>query len=133
MKKFTSHRFLIKKRKNSLFASFTFASNGILYTFKNERNFKIHCLLGIIALIAAILLEINRTNLSILFLTIFSVLCLELLNTSIERTVDLYVGKKYSREAKIIKDCSAAAVLFASINSLFIAILILLPSLLSKL
>ena len=63
----------------------------------------------------------------ILLVTIFSVLILEILNTSIESLVDLVVKKKFSNLAKIAKDCSAGAVLLASINSVIIGICLFIP------
>jgi len=59
--------------------------------------------------------------------TIFSVLILELINTAIESVVDLNVKRKFNKLAKISKDCSAASVLLASINSLFVAAFIFFP------
>ena len=63
----------------------------------------------------------------ILFPVIMSVLILEILNTSIESLVDLIVEKKFSNLAKIAKDCSAGAVLLASINSVIIALYLFVP------
>ncbi len=66
-------------------------------------------------------------------LTATSVLVVELLNTSIESVVDLAIGKRFHPLAKIAKDCAAGAVLVASISSLLIAVLLLLPPLLKQL
>ena len=60
-------------------------------------------------------------------MTIFSVLILEVLNTSIESLVDLVIQKKFSNLAKISKDCSAGAVLLASINSVIIGLYLFIP------
>ena len=66
-------------------------------------------------------------------ITATSVLVVELLNTAIESAVDLAIGKRFHPLAKIAKDCSAGAVLVASISSLLIAVLLLFPPLLKKL
>ena len=63
----------------------------------------------------------------IIISTIFSVLILELLNTAIESLVDLNVKNKFDKLAKISKDCSAASVLLASFNSIFVAAFIFFP------
>jgi len=66
-------------------------------------------------------------------LTATSVLVVELLNTAIESVVDLAIGKRFHPLAQIAKDCSAGAVLVASISSVLIAVLLLFPPLLKHL
>ena len=66
-------------------------------------------------------------------LTATSVLVVELLNTAIESVVDLAIGKRFHPLAQIAKDCSAGAVLVASISSVLIAVLLLFPPLLKQL
>ncbi len=65
-------------------------------------------------------------------ITATSVLVVELINTAIESVVDLAIGKRFHPLAQIAKDCSAGAVLAASISSLLIGILLLVPPLLKK-
>ena len=62
-----------------------------------------------------------------MLVTIFSVLTLEIINTSIESLVDLVIKKNFSNLAKIAKDCSAGAVLLASINSVIIGLYLFIP------
>tara|TARA_Y100000991_G_C21875784_1_gene307277 strand:- start:4 stop:414 length:411 start_codon:yes stop_codon:yes gene_type:complete len=107
--------------------SFKYAFNGINYTFKNSRNFKIQVLFACFSLILGSILQIDKSGYLILFATIFSVLILEILNTSIESLVDLVIKRKFSNLAKIAKDCSAGAVLLASINSIMIALYLFIP------
>ncbi len=112
---------------NNLNASFKYAAKGLSYTFSTQRNFKIHIFLGLFVSIFGVFLRLSFTNLAILFITIASVLALELLNTSLEALVDLTVGRSFNPLAQIAKDCAAASVLVASINSCIIAILLFLP------
>ena len=56
------------------------------------------------------------------------VICLELVNTAIERAVDL-TTKEYKELAKIAKDVAAGAVLVMSMFSVIIGIIIFLPKL----
>ena len=107
--------------------SFIYALNGIKYTFKNSRNFKIQVLFAFFGLILGVILQLDKTDYWILLVTVFSVLTLEILNTSIESLVDLVVKKKFSNLAKIAKDCSAGAVLLASINSVIIGLCLFIP------
>ena len=124
---------LLKSRRKSyrtsknLLISFRYAFSGIKYTFKNSRNFKIQLLFAFFSLFLGFVLQIDKNDYLILLVTIFSVLILEILNTSIESLVDLVVKKKFSNLAKIAKDCSAGAVLLASINSVIIGLCLFIP------
>ena len=112
---------------NNVLISFKYAFNGIKYTFKNSRNFKIQVFFALFSLILASILKLDKSDYLILLMTIFSVLTLEIFNTSIESLVDLVIKKKFSNLAKIAKDCSAGAVLLASINSVIIGICLFIP------
>ena len=125
-------KFLKNRRKSfriseNVFISFIYAFNGISYTFKNSRNFKIQLLFALCSLILGSIIKLEHSGFLILIVTIFSVLILEILNTSIESLVDLVVKKKFSILAKVAKDCSAGAVLLASINSVIIALYLFVP------
>ena len=115
------------KTSKNLYRSFKYALNGIIYCFKYTRNFRIQLIFASLSLILGFVLKIDQSNFLILIATIMSVLILELLNTSIESVVDLLVKKKFSELARISKDCSAGAVLLASINSLIVAVYIFIP------
>ncbi len=115
------------KTANNLLSSFKYAANGIAYTFRSQRNFRIQTFVAFFVAIFGIYVKLSLTNLAILTLTIFAVLILELINTSIEAVVDLTVGKSYNSLAQIAKDCSAASVFLAAISSFIIAILLFLP------
>ena len=113
--------------------SFLYAAKGLKYAFSTQRNFRIHVVFTLVALALGLLLELNKSDLAIMTLTATSVLLVELLNTAIESVVDLAIGKRFHPLAQIAKDCSAGAVLVASISSLLIAILLLFPPLLKTL
>ena len=125
--KLTKNRRKSYMTSKNVFISFSYAFNGINYTFKNSRNFKIQVFFAFIAFSLGYFLQIDISGYLILIVTIFSVLILEILNTSIESLVDLVVNKKFSNLAKIVKDCSAGAVLLASINSVIIALYLFVP------
>ena len=108
-------------------SSFKFAINGLSYCFQTTRNFRIQILFGSLILIICSLFKCSLNEYMIIISTIFSVLILELLNTSIESLVDLNVKNKFNKLAKISKDCSAASVLLASCNSIFVAAFIFFP------
>ncbi len=115
------------KTSNNVLISFRYALSGIKYTYINSRNFQIQVLFASLSIIFGSILKFDKSDYLILLCTIFSVLILEILNTSIESLVDLVVKKKFSNLAKISKDCSAGAVLLASINSVIIGLNLFLP------
>ena len=126
-------RYLLNNRRHSfrtsknIISSFKYAINGLIYSFQNERNFKIQLAFALFSLFLSFFLNFTSIENIILLATIFSVLILELLNTSIESLVDLLLGNEFNKLAKIAKDCAAAAVLLASINSIFVALYLFLP------
>ena len=121
------------KISKDLPTSFLYAAKGIGYAFSTQRNFRIHVSFALGALGFSFFLGLNKTDLAIMALTATSVLIVELLNTAIESVVDLAIGKRFHPLAQIAKDCSAGAVLVASISSVLIAVLLLFPPLLKQL
>jgi len=113
--------------------SFLYAGKGLGYAFSTQRNFRIHVVFALGAFVLGFLLGLNKSDLAIMALTATSVLVVELLNTAIESVVDLAIGKRFHPLAQIAKDCSAGAVLVASISSILIAVLLLFPPLITKL
>ena len=129
--------FKLRKRlklqgKSKFSESFAHAVDGISYTVNHERNFRIEICFAIAVSIASYLFKVTIIEWCILILTIGIVLALEIINTAIERSVDL-VTKQYAELAKIAKDASAGAVLVMSFISVIIGILIFLPRILDLL
>lgn len=119
-------KILEKQGKSKFVESVGHALDGIEYTINHERNFKIEILFAIIVTIASFILKVSLIEWTILVLVIGIVLALEMVNTAIERCVDL-VTKEYKELAKIAKDVSAGAVFVMSIFSVVIGIIIFLP------
>lgn len=124
----------IKKRlklqgKTNFIDSMNHAIDGINYTIDHERNFKIEMSIAMLVIVAGFFFKVSKIEWLILLLTTSSVLGLELVNTSIERCVDL-VTKDYQELAKHAKDVSAGAVLLASLFSICVGIIIFLPKIL---
>ena len=107
--------------------SFIYAAKGLSYAFSTQRNFRIHVFFASGACFLGLLLGLNKSDLAIMAITATSVLVVELLNTAIESVVDLAIGEQFHPLAQIAKDCSAGAVLLASISSVIIAALLLFP------
>jgi diacylglycerol kinase (ATP) len=120
------HSFAIAQ---NLWVSFQYAGTGLKYAFLTQRNFRIHTVIGSIAISLGMFLHVSLPELALIGLTIGLVLTLELLNTAIEAVVDLVVDTQYHELAKIAKDCAAAAVLVSTLASLGVAGCLLFPPL----
>jgi diacylglycerol kinase (ATP) len=117
---------------SNLFVSFRYAWAGLRYAFRTQRNFRIHLLVGTLALGLGIYLHLTGIEMAIIGLTIGAVLTMELLNTAIESVVDLTVKQTYHELAKIAKDCAAGAVLTAALVAILVAGSLLLPPLMQR-
>lgn len=125
VKKMSSERKVVEKSKK-LINSFKYAIQGILSSFKTERNMKIHIFVMILVIIAGILLKINKYEWIICVLCFAMVIGGELLNTAIETVVDMVMPYK-NEKAKIVKDISAGAVLVLAIGAAICGLIIFIP------
>ncbi len=109
--------------------SFKYAFRGIKDAIRSERNLSVHLLFGLIAAIFAYFLNFTKSEFAILTLTISFVIILELINTIVEKLVDMH-STKVSEEARVIKDISAAIVLLGAITSVIIGLFLFVSKLL---
>lgn len=123
---------LKSKDKRTFKGSVKNCLDGISYVTKNEKNFKREIALGIIALILSYILKIDKIEFIIVLTMICLVLTTEIINTAIERAVDL-VTKEYHELARIAKDVSAGSVLVTSTFALIIGIIIFIPKIITLL
>lgn len=115
-----------KKLQNS----FHDAWQGILLVFREEQNFRIHTILGLAALLGGLLLGIPNSHLLILIITVTGVLSAELLNSALERFLDV-IKPRMSPYIQAIKDILAALVLVGAIGSVGVGLIIFYPPLVS--
>lgn len=106
-------------KNNNLIESFNHAIDGLIYSFKNENNFKRHVFMAILVALLSLFFNLTRLEMALLCITITLVILAELLNTTIEKIVDL-IYEYYEPRAKIAKDVGAGAVLVTALNSLFV-------------
>ena len=116
-------------KKDPLYKSFGYAFQAIFNTIRTERNIKIHCAAAILVTIFGIWLQISKTEWMICFILFGLILALELVNTAVEATVDLFTEERKPL-AKKAKDAAAGAVLIVAIFAAVIGILIFIPKLL---
>lgn len=112
------------KARNLLY-SFKYAVLGIIYTLKTQRNMRIHFAAAILVLYLGHFLNFSRIELLILFFAISLVLVTEMINTAIEKTVDMFT-KDYNPLAEIAKNVAAGSVLITAINAIIVAYLLFL-------
>lgn len=115
-------------RSPTLRASFRFAFEGVYYAFRTQRNFRLHTLMTILALIAGYVLQIALDQWAVLAVVIGVVFQTELTNTAVEALVDK-ISPEWHGLAKIAKDCSAAAVLMSAAAAAVAGLLIFAPKL----
>lgn len=113
-------------QKNTFLSRLETAARGLASAFEQEANFKIQSLIALAVLVGMFAWNLSAVEKSILVLTILMVLSLELINSQIEKFLDLIEPDHHPR-VKVIKDFSAGAVLLAAAGSLAVGLLIFLP------
>lgn len=112
-----------------------FKSQGFNNTFKNARkgfnlavkseiNIRIHVAVATLVIFGAIYLKFSAVEFCILLFAIAQVICSEMLNTAIEFALDSIYHNRYSRMVGMAKDISAGAVMFATVISVLIGIIL---------
>lgn len=106
--------------------SFRYARRGLQRALATENSFRIHVLVAAIISFCLIALRVSGRDAAIIILIMASILNLELVNTIVERFVDILEPRVHPYVG-VIKDLMAAAVLIMSIAAILIAMLVLGP------
>jgi len=106
--------------------SFKYAFKGLLSLIKKEQNFRLHVLASAAVIFLGIYFEIKLWQWALIVLAIAGIFILEMLNTVLERMIDMFQPRihQYVEE---IKDIMSAVVLVAALASLAVALIIFLP------
>lgn len=102
------------------------AFRGLAYALRNEKNFQNEIIIAFIVIFAMFYFEVTRAEMVVLFLVMMGVLLAELLNTVMERIVDI-LKPRIHPYVRLIKDLMAAAVLLTSILALIIGSIVFYP------
>lgn len=120
----------LKVKTKKLINSFKYAIEGIIASFKTERNMKLHILAMTIVILLGIAVKLSKLEWIICIILFAIVIAGELFNTAIETTVDIAMPYR-NEKAKLAKDVSAGAVLIIAIASLIIGGIIFVPKILA--
>ena len=102
------------------------AVSGFRYAFRHERNFRIECFVAMGVIVLSVLFPLATWERVFLLFMIGWVLGAELINTIVERIVDMLKPRLHPY-ARVIKDIMASAVLLSSIIAFIIGVLIFSP------
>jgi undecaprenol kinase len=118
------------KRKYKYSETFKFALEGIRVSYINEKNIRFHIFFSVIVIVFAIIFNLTQTEWMFILVAIFGMIVVEMINTAIERVVDL-VTEQFHPLAGQAKDIAAGAVLIYAILSIIIGMIIFIPKILS--
>jgi Diacylglycerol kinase len=110
-------------KNKSISNSFDNAIKGMVVAVRSERNLRIHLFVAATAIILSILLGLSKLEMAAVVFSITLVISLELVNTAIEKAVDLFTSE-YSEMAGFVKDVSAAAVMLSAVNAAAVGYLV---------
>ena len=106
--------------------SFKFALRGLSILWRNEPNFRWLIIIAAAILLLTFYLKVDRSDAIVIILVITFVLTLEIVNTVVERLLDMLKPRLHTY-AESIKDLTAALVLLGSIAAIVIGILVFYP------
>ena len=103
--------------------SFNHAIAGFIHAIRTQRNMQIHLTAALFVLAFSLFFDLSRIELGLVIIAISLVIFAELINTAVEVIIDI-LTQDYSFKARIAKNISAAAVVIAAGNAIFIAYLV---------
>ncbi|RNF41020.1 diacylglycerol kinase family protein [Planococcus salinus] len=113
-------------KASRFFRSFKFAAEGIVEAVKREQNMRMHLLAAAVVMIAGGATGLSYAEWLVVIVLIGGMISLELMNSAIERVVDL-VTPEFHPLAKQAKDMAAGAVLVFAVASAIIGLLLFVP------
>lgn len=103
--------------------SFNHAVSGIIAALKTEGHMKFHFFCAISVLVLSLFFDFNRIEFAVLALTVGLVIICEMINTAIERIIDI-VSPDYHPVARVVKDIAAGAVLVSAVVAFLVGYLL---------
>lgn len=109
-----------------LLKSFKYAFRGLKKVFSEEQNLRIEGISAIIIITLAFVFKIKTSEWCLIFLVIFLVILMEILNSAVERVADI-LKPRIHNYVKEIKDIMAGGVLMSSVLAIIIGLIIFIP------
>lgn len=106
--------------------SFAHAIKGILFTLRSECNFQVEVAMAGVVFFLMFLLPLSHFENIVLVIAIMLVLAFELVNTAIERVMDILKPRVHPY-ARVVKDVMAGAVFVISFGALLLGVIIFFP------
>lgn len=106
--------------------SFKNAVNGFTVLLRHEYNLYLQIAFAVVAIIFGFIFDISSTQWMIQSIAIGLVIFSELMNTAVEKIMDI-VHPQYDKRVKEIKDIAAASVLFTVAIAVTVGCIIYLP------
>ena len=119
-----------RQEYKKLINSFKYAIEGIISSFKTERNMKIHVLAMTVVIALGFFFKLDKIEWCFIIIAIASVISAELFNTAIETVVDI-VSPERNPKAKIAKDIAAGAVFVVAIGAAIIGFIVFGPQIIN--
>ena len=116
------------RHRGPLIRSFEVALRGITEAWCRERNFRIQVVYAALMVGLACWLRPERGEVLVLSLALFALLSAELMNTAVERAVDL-ATETHHPLARSAKDIAAGSVLVVAVGTALVSMAILAPHL----
>ncbi len=113
-------------KKRSFTSRLNNATEGLMRIFKEQRNIKLHFLIGLLIFSLGIFLGLNRIELIILLLVVGLTLFAEMINSCSEMLLD-FIHPHHNEDLGKIKDALAGTVLFVGLISIIVAYLLFSP------
>lgn len=106
--------------------SFKHAYRGLRYSILYERNFQIELVIALVVFALILIFRVKNWEAIVLILMIMIVLIFELINTVLERIVDI-IKPRIHPYARLVKDVMAAVVLISAVVAVAVGVIIFYP------
>lgn len=106
--------------------SFVDAFSGLFFALKTEVNFQIEVVFAVIVVVMMVIFRVTGTEALVLTIAITMVFLTEIINTAMERTMDIIHPEQHPF-VRNVKDLMAASVLVASIAALALGLIVFIP------
>jgi len=109
-----------------LWRSFGYALQGLKNLVRTEQNALVHTVITTLLIFLVIVFHLGRLEIGLVFFAVGQVFAIEIVNTAIEKLLDIVHPETHSQIA-FVKDALAGAVLIAACIALFVFVLVFYP------